>query len=126
MTTDQTHINDLLLRTVIGVNEEERRHKQDLLVSITFYTDHTAATSDDIADVVDYRPLIEQTITLVENSRFFLLEKLAMEIALLCLADPRIERVVVTVEKPAALRLGRSVAVTVDRTQADLHPKDVG
>ena len=47
-------------------------------------------------------------------------EKLAAEIAAICLEDPRVERVTVRVEKPGALRFARSVGVEIDRTRADL------
>jgi FolB domain-containing protein len=117
MATDQIHIKDLLVRTIIGINEEERRDKQDVLINITLYTDHSAAASDDLADTVNYRTLAKQTIKLAENSQFFLVEKLALEIVDLCLTDPRVERAVVTVEKPGAVRFARSVGVTVDRSQ---------
>ncbi len=120
MANDQIHIKDLLLRAIIGVNDEERRNKQDIVVNITLYTDHTAAAaSDNIADTVNYKTIAKQTIKLVEESEFYLVEKLALEINHLCLADPRVERAVVTVEKPGALRFARSVGVTVDRTRFD-------
>ena len=120
MPTDQIHIKDLLLRTIIGINEEERRNKQDVLINITLYTDHTAAASDDIKDTVNYRTIAKQTIELVENSQFFLVEKMALEIVDICLADPRVGQAVVTVEKPGAVRFARSVGVTVDRSRAEV------
>ncbi len=120
MATDQIHVRDLLLRTIIGVNEEERHNKQDVIINITLYTDHTAAASDDIADTINYKTIAKQTIKLVEESQFYLVEKMALEISKFCLADPRVERAVVTVEKPGAVRFARSVGVTVDRTRADL------
>ncbi len=116
MAKDQVHIKDLLLQTIIGINPEERVNKQDVLINITLYTDHTAAgASDDIADAVNYRTITKQTVDLVENSQFYLVEKMAVEIASICLANPRVERAVVTVEKPGAVRFARSVGVTVDR-----------
>lgn len=117
MATDQIHIKDLLLRTIIGINDEERRNKQDVLINITLYTDHSTAASDNIADTINYRTLTKQTTQLVENSQFFLVEKMALEITNLCLADPRVERAIVTVEKPGAVRFARSVGVTVDRVR---------
>ena len=116
---DQVHIRDLLLRTIIGVNDDERINKQDVLINMTLYTNHTAAASDDIVDAVDYRTLTKQVIRLVEGSQFFLVEKMALEIHKLCLADPRVERAVVTVEKPGAVRFARSVGVTVDRSRTE-------
>ncbi len=112
---DQIHIKDMLLRTIIGVNETERHYKQDVLINLTLYTDHTPAASDNIADTINYETLTNKIIDLVENSHFFLVEKLALEIVHLCLIDPRVSRAVVTVEKPGVLRLVRSVGVTVDR-----------
>lgn len=120
MSTDQIHIKDLLLRTIIGINEDERRNKQDVVINITLYTDHTTAASDKIEDTINYSTLTKQIIQLVENSQFFLVEKMALEIARLCLADVRVQRAVVTVEKPGALRFSRSVGATVDREQADV------
>lgn len=118
MAADKIHIKDLLLRTIIGINEEERVKRQDVLINITLYTDHSSAISDDIADTTNYRALTKQIIKMVEVSKFFLVEKMALEITNICLADSRVERAAVTVEKPGALRFARSVGVTVDRCQA--------
>jgi len=71
MANDLIHIKDLLLRTIIGINEAERRNKQDVLSNITLATDHTAAASDDIADTVNYCTITKQIISLVETSQFF-------------------------------------------------------
>ena len=119
MATDQIHIKDLLLRAIIGINDDERRNKQDVLINITLYADHSAAASDDINDTVNYRTITKETVKLVENSQFFLVEKMALEIVKICLADLRVARAVVTVEKPGAIRFARSVGVTVDRKQGD-------
>jgi 2-amino-4-hydroxy-6-hydroxymethyldihydropteridine diphosphokinase len=118
---DQIQIKDLLLRAVIGVNDEERRDRQDVLINLTLYTDTRAAgASDALADAVNYRAIAKRIIHLVENSQFYLVEKLAAEIAALCLEDQRVERVAVRVEKPGALRFARSVGVEIERTRADL------
>jgi D-erythro-7,8-dihydroneopterin triphosphate epimerase len=118
--TDQIEIKDLLLRTIIGINDEERRNKQDVLINITLGADTRAAgKSDDINDAVNYRTLTKRIIQLVEDSQFYLIEKLAAEIAALCLDDPRVDSAAVTVEKPGALRFARSVGVTIHRTREE-------
>jgi D-erythro-7,8-dihydroneopterin triphosphate epimerase len=120
--TDLIRIHDLLLRTVIGINEEERRDRQDVVINIALYADlRSAGVSDDVRDAVNYRTLTKQVIKRVEESQFYLVEKLAAEIAAICLEDPRVERVQVRVEKPGALRFARSVGVEIDRTRADLE-----
>ncbi len=119
--TDQIHIKDLQLRTIIGVNAEERRDRQDVLVNLVLDVDtRPAGATDDIAQAVNYRTLTKRIIQLVETSQFYLVEKLAAEIAAVCLDDERVERVRVTVEKPGALRFARSVGVTVERGRGDV------
>lgn len=118
---DQINIKDLHLRAVIGINEEERRDRQDVLINIVMDVDmRRAGESDDIDDAVNYRTITKGIIQLVENSGFYLVEKMAAEIAAICLSDPRVDRARVTVEKPGALRFARSVGVTIERGQDDV------
>ena len=118
--SDRILIKDLFLRAIIGINDDERTERQDVLVNLIVETDtRKAGNSDDIADAVNYKTLTKQVIGLVENSRFLLVERLAEEIAKLCLEDSQIERVSVTVEKPQALRFARSVGVSIERSQGD-------
>jgi dihydroneopterin aldolase/D-erythro-7,8-dihydroneopterin triphosphate epimerase len=118
--TDQIRINGLFLRTIIGINDDEREHKQDVLIDLVLDVDtRPAARSDRIEDAVNYRTIAKQVIDLVENSRFFLVERMAEEIAALCLRDARVGRVKVRVGKPAALRFARSVAIVVERSRGD-------
>jgi dihydroneopterin aldolase/D-erythro-7,8-dihydroneopterin triphosphate epimerase len=117
---DQIQIQDLHLRTIIGINEEERRDRQDVLINLVLYTNTRAAgRSDDINDAVNYRTLTKRIVRLVGSGQFYLVEKLAAEIAAICLQESRVERVSVTVEKPGALRFARSVGVTIERGRDD-------
>jgi FolB domain-containing protein len=119
--TDRIVIKDLFLRTIIGINDDERNNRQDVLVNLVLVTDtRTAGQSDDIADAVNYRSVTKQVIELVESSRFFLIEKLAEEIAKLCLAVESVQKVQISVEKPAALRFAKSVGVTIERSRQDV------
>lgn len=120
--SDRIQIKDLLLRAIIGINEEERRNRQDVLINIALYADsRPAGVSDDIEDAVNYRTITKQVIRRVEASSFCLVEKMAAEIAAICLEDPRVEAVDVRVEKPGALRFARSVGVEIHRTRSDLE-----
>lgn len=119
--TDRILIKDLFLRTIIGVNEDERTQRQDVLINLIVETDtRQAGHSDDIAHAVNYKTLTKRVIELVEGSEYLLVERLAEEIAALCLEDSRVERVSVTVEKPQALRFARSVGVCIERSRADV------
>ncbi len=116
---DKIYIRDLALRCIIGVHPEERREKQDVVIRLVLECDHSAAAkSDDLADAVDYEAIQKEVIQLVENSSFNLIESLAERIAQLCLQNPKVEKAIVTVDKPAALRFAKSVAVEVTRGQS--------
>lgn len=117
---DQINISDLLLRTIIGINEEERDKKQDVLINLTMQVDlKDAGQSDEICDAVNYRTITKEIIELIEHSQFQLVEKMANEVARICLKDERVQHAMVKIEKPGALRFARSVGVTVERTRED-------
>ncbi len=113
---DRILISDLLARCIIGVREEERREKQDVVINLALSTDfRKAATSDRIEDAVDYRAVKKRVLELVENSHFYLVEALAEAVAGICLEHQAVLQVQVRVEKPAALRFARSVGVEIMR-----------
>ncbi len=115
---DRIHIQDLEFRCIIGINDDERREKQDVVVNLTLGADLSAACrSDDIRDTIDYKDLKKQILSLAETSRFFLVEALAQAIADVCLADPRVQEARVRVEKPTALRFARTVGVEIFRSR---------
>ena len=113
---DRIRIEDLTARCVIGLDDDERREKQEVRVSLALWTDLAAAgRSDRVEDTVDYRALKKRVLRLVEDSRYYLIEALAEAVAAACLAEPKVARVEVRVEKPAALRFARTVAVEITR-----------
>ncbi len=120
---DRILIRNLLLRAVIGVNEDERHSVQDVVLNITLETDtRTPGRTDRIEDAVNYRTIAKQIIAHVESSQYYLVEKLAAEVARICLAYPGVRRATVTVEKPGALRFADSVGVEITRTREDFLP----
>ncbi|MCL5022974.1 MAG: dihydroneopterin aldolase [Nitrospirae bacterium] len=113
---DRILISDLLARCIIGVNEDERRERQDVLINLAIYADlRKACRSDMFEDTVDYRALKKRVLSLVENSEYYLIEALAEGIAMICLEHTRVEKVRVRVEKPGALRFAKSVGVEITR-----------
>ncbi len=113
---DRIIIADLQARCIVGINEDERREKQDVILNLSLLADlKKAGTSDRFEDTLDYRAQKKRIIGLVENSHYFLLEALAEAVASLCLEAPRLRKVQVRVDKPSALRFARSVAVEIER-----------
>ncbi len=117
---DSIRITDLRARCIIGVNVDERREKQDVVLNIVLYTDlRTAGRSDRFDDAVDYRELKKRIVALVEASERQLLEALAQDVAEVCLAHPAVRAVRVRVDKPGALRYARSVGVQILRQRGE-------
>jgi 2-amino-4-hydroxy-6-hydroxymethyldihydropteridine diphosphokinase len=117
---DRIHIKELLLRCIIGINPEERDKEQDVILDITLYADlREAGRTDDIVRTIDYKKLKLELVDFVEHSRYGLIEALADAVARICLAKPRVEKVLVRVDKPGALRFAKSVAVEIERCTGD-------
>ncbi len=119
--SDAIFIRDLLIRGIIGINPDERANQQDVVVNVTMDVDtRPAARSDDIADAVNYRTVAKAIIAHVEQGSPMLVERLATEIATICLdSDSRITAVEVEVEKPGALRFAESVGVRIHRRRGE-------
>ena len=119
---DQIHITDLQLRCIIGLYPEERREKQDVILNLTLFADlRQPGNTDDLRDTVDYKSVKKAIRDLVESSSFKLVEKLATEVARICLKPAVVQRVRVRVDKPGALRFARSVAVEIERNRDDFR-----
>ncbi len=107
-------IKDLRLRTYVGFNDEEQKKRQDVVINVTFrYLADEAAQSDDVRFAVNYRTITKEIIERVEGGRFLLLERLAVEVLDLVMADERILEAEVEVDKPHALRFSDSVSAAV-------------
>lgn len=113
---DRIYVRDLACRCILGINPEEREKTQDVVINVVLYADlRRACATDDINDTVDYKGIKQQILQMAEGSSFYLVERLAEEVARIALGDPRVRRVEVSIDKPGALRFARSVAVAITR-----------
>jgi D-erythro-7,8-dihydroneopterin triphosphate epimerase len=117
---DRILISDLQARCIIGVNDDERREKQDVLINISLAADLSkAGKSDRFEDTIDYRAIKKRVLQIAESSSYHLVEALAEAIAEVCLANPSVKTAVVRVEKPLALRFARTVGVEITRERGN-------
>ncbi len=117
---DRVIIKDLLARGIIGINEWEREKAQDILINIVAFTDtHRAAETDNIADCVDYRKLAKAVLLHAETAQRLTVEALANDLSRICLQQPGVQKAIVRVEKPGAVRFAGSVGVEVERSRDD-------
>jgi 7,8-dihydroneopterin aldolase/epimerase/oxygenase len=97
--SDLIRIEELELRTHIGVPAEERAKEQRVLVSCSLIlSTKEAAKTDDHHRSADYAALIEGIKKLAMTERKTI-ERLAEDIAALCLKERNIEAAEVTVQK---------------------------
>jgi D-erythro-7,8-dihydroneopterin triphosphate epimerase len=106
-------VKNLRLRTVVGIHDWERHVKQDVIINVEMTLDgRKAAQTDAMEDTVDYKRVTKKIIQAVENSEFYLLDTLAHHILKLAMEDELVERAMVEVDKPHALRFADSVSIT--------------
>lgn len=99
---DQIQLRGLRFYGTHGVLAEEHVRSQPFEVDLDLFLDlRAAATSDELADTVDYGRLCELARSVVEGPPASLLECLAERIAdgALEISSGRVERVIVTVRK---------------------------
>lgn len=116
---DRILIKNLRVQGIVGIKPEERVKKQEILINAELFVDiEPAASSDDIHEAVNYRTVAKRIIAHVESSSDLLVERLAVDLSRMILGEFAVQRVVLRLEKPGALRFADSVGVEVDRSQA--------
>ncbi len=117
---DKVIIKDLLVRGIIGVNDWERKRAQDILINVTLFTDtRRAAETDNIADCVNYSTMSKKLQAHAESASRLTVEALANDLAKICLEDSGVQKVILTVEKPGAVRFAKSVGVEIERNHEE-------
>jgi FolB domain-containing protein len=115
---DKLFVKDLLVRGIIGINDWEREKPQDIIINLVIYADlREAGKSDDISNSVNYRTLAKKAQAHTESVKRLTVEALAADIANICLEEPGVKKVRVSVEKPGAVRFSRSVGVEIERSR---------
>ena len=115
---DLLKLNGLEVECILGDLPEERVREQKIQVDVALALDVTAAAeTDSLDETVDYALLVGEIRETLEEARCRLLERAAVCVADVCLADPRVERATVTVRKFAGVPGLASASVTVTRPE---------
>jgi dihydroneopterin aldolase len=113
---DTVFINDLRIRTIIGIYDWERKCRQTISLDLEMGADIArAAATDAIEDTLNYKAVSKRLIDFVEGSDFQLVETLAERIAAIVLDEFRVPWLRLTVHKPGAVRGARDVGVIIER-----------
>ncbi|MCC7410531.1 MAG: dihydroneopterin aldolase [Gammaproteobacteria bacterium] len=117
---DIVYITDLRIETIIGVYAWERQVRQTLVIDLEMGTDiRPAATSDDIADTLDYKAVTKRVIAYTETNHFQLVETLAERLATLLREEFSIPWLRLRINKQGAVRGVRDVGVMIERGERE-------
>ncbi|GAB4262048.1 MAG: dihydroneopterin aldolase [Methylomicrobium sp.] len=115
---DIIFLGGLEIETIIGIYDWERTTKQTVVLDIEMAFDiRKAAETDDIEHTLDYKAVSKRVISFVENSEFYLVEKLIEEIATLILTEFNVPWVKIILNKKGAIRGASDVGVIIERGQ---------
>lgn len=115
---DKIFVNDLRVRTIVGIWEWERRLPQIVSIDLEMGADiRRAAARDNIDATLDYKRVAKRVSAFVAESRFQLVETMAERIAGLVLDEFSVPTVKVTVRKPFAVRGSRDVGISIERSR---------
>lgn len=113
---DIIFLGGLQIETIIGIYDWERETKQTVILDIEMAWDiQKAAETDDIQHTLDYKAVSKRIIAFVEASNYFLVERLAVEIAEIIRTEFNVSWVKVTLNKKGAIRGASDVGIIVER-----------
>lgn len=116
---DKVFIEALEIETLIGIYDWERRIRQPLLFDLEMRFDNRKpASTDDIADTLDYKAVSKRLIEYVSQSSFGLVETLAERCAEIVLSEFAVTHVRLKLSKPGAVRGARAVGVIIERSRS--------
>jgi dihydroneopterin aldolase len=111
-------VRDLVLDCSVGVHDFEKLAPQRVRINVDLAVHESPEPlGDDIANVLSYEDVIAGIKALRDNSHVNLVETMAQNIAELCLADRRVDRVTVRVEKLDIEPDAASVGIEIERRQ---------
>lgn len=112
-------VRGLTLTARLGVHPHEKAAPQRVVIGIELAVTDEAAPdgvgADDLRRVVDYDGIVQAARAVAAAGHTLLVETLAERIAERALADPRVQRARVRVEKPDAFADAEAVGVVVER-----------
>ena len=117
---DTLFIDNINVKTLIGINPDERLHPQLITINLAMqYDSKPAAKNDSIDDAINYAQVTTTIIEGLSDKTFNLIETLADYTATLLLKHFSIHSIKLTViKKPADMPNVNHVGITVERHAA--------
>jgi len=110
-------VKNITISTIIGCNDYERVRKQNIIISYKIKAE--AGERDILNESVDYDTLTQKIINEVEKTNFKLLESLVDFVLKIIFENNRIKSAKVSIKKPKALLMAKSVNVSKKQNSRD-------
>jgi len=110
-------VRDLVTEARIGVFDHERRGRQRVRINVDLEVDDSTDHEDRLHRVVCYNRVVEGIRTILAAEHINLAETMAERIAEISLADHRVRKARVRVEKLDVLADAESVGVEIERVR---------
>ena len=104
-------VRSLTIEVEIGLYAHERGRRQPLVIDVEL--DLAPASVAGIRDTVNYEGVVQRALAIAGEGHVDLVETFAERLARDCLADGRVRRVKVRVEKPEAIQDAAAAGVEV-------------
>ncbi len=112
-------VRDLMIDASIGIHSHEQNGDQRVRVNIELDVRDETPVNDSIANVISYDDIVAGIKAIVAGGHINLVETLADRIGDFCMADRRVARARIRVEKLDAIREAQSVGVEIERVTSD-------
>lgn len=113
---DIIFLRGVALQTWLGVYDWEKQRPTRVLLDLEIALPHrAAASSDDLADTIDYAALLARLRSVFATQKFALLEALAEAIAALILQEFGAPWLRLSIEKPGILPQVAHVGLRIER-----------
>ena len=108
-------VNNLEIPWSIGVFEHEKKQEQRVRINIALNTSwNPEKINDDIKNVVSYSDIVDGIIALTSKGHINLVETLSKKIAQLCLKNPKVDSVIMKIEKLDVYNHTESVGIELE------------
>ena len=108
-------VRNLVLAVSIGIHAHEKRQRARIRVSAELGIATPPPARDDVAEALDYETIVTGIKSVAATEHINLVETFGDRVAALCLRDPRVASVRVTVEKLDIYPEAESVGATIER-----------
>ncbi|NIZ00338.1 dihydroneopterin aldolase [Thalassospira lucentensis] len=109
-------VRDMVMHTSIGVYDHEKEAPQRVRINLDLAViEGDGVQNDDISTVLSYEDLVVGTRRICQDGHVNLVETLGEKLADMCLADTRVRKVIVRVEKLDVFEDVAAVGVEIER-----------